>query len=358
MELPDFAGLDFARSLRNQPELSRTSLLLMASGSNHGDTTVLRATGVAAILPKPIRQKQFVESLNRLLSHTQQHETRFWLDRRPPPEEKGSLKQQIGARNLHVLVAEDNPINQRVAIALLEKIGFQAQAVATGAEALRALDTVAYDIILMDVQLPELDGFATTKEIRLRESQQEGDAKQPIYIIAMTAFAVRGAREQCLAAGMDDYISKPVRIEALMRVIQKALGKLAPPDTIPPSEEPISVPTDAVDPSALEALRALQQPGRPDPAAEMVEMFLQEAPASLHDMGTAITRYEAEKVEHAAHSLKGAASSIGAKRLAELCDSMEQEANKGSIQVASHLLNQARLEFSRVRDQLQALSSS
>ncbi len=132
---------------------------------------------------------------------TSPRETRFWLNRRTTapisPFGKSSSKP------IHVLVAEDNPINQRVAIALLAKLGYQAEAVATGPEVLQALDAVSYDAIFMDCQLPELDGFETTREIRRRE-RAELPANRRAYVIAMTAYALRGARDECIAAGMDD----------------------------------------------------------------------------------------------------------------------------------------------------------
>src|SRR6185295_11115552 len=124
----------------------------------------------------------------------------------------------------HILVAEDNTINQRVAIGLLEKLGFRSEAVANGKEVLKAMELVSYDIILMDCQLPELDGYKATMEIRQRE-RSNGSTRRT-YISAMNAHAVRGAREKCLAAGMDDYISKPVQLTELDAVLQRGINYL------------------------------------------------------------------------------------------------------------------------------------
>src|SRR5204862_5267259 len=162
-----------------------------------------------------VKQSQLIDCVLSVMSATAPCETRFWHQRKPPASPSATELSLGGFPPLHILVAEDNPINQKVAIGLLEKLGCRAVAAATGKEVLHALELVPYDIIFMDCQLPELDGYQTTKEIRRREDGQSNGARKHAYIIAMTSYAVFGAREKCLAAGMDDYISKPVQLDAL-----------------------------------------------------------------------------------------------------------------------------------------------
>jgi two-component system, sensor histidine kinase and response regulator len=352
MQMSDMDGITLAREIKKDPVLTDTRLLLTTWRGSRNDTTFLRAAGIGSFLLKPIRQHQLRDRLAGLLAASSQHETRFWLDRRSSTRPR-FLKPTDPSRSLHVLVAEDNPINQRVAVALLDRLGFQAEAVASGLEVLQSLEHVAYDIILMDCQLPDLDGFETTREIRRREK----DPTQPqgrIYIIAMTAFAIRGARERCLEAGMDDYISKPVRIESLMEVLQRATNATPAAasalTTVPQADVPVSVvsSTETLDSSAISILHSLQQPGQPSPAAELIDIFLADTPIAIREMETAAARYDTETLESRSHNLRGCAGTLGASRLAQLCAAIEDKAHSRAIQEATHLISQLKSEFTHV----------
>ena len=346
LQMPDLDGLALAKTIRSDPAIESTRLVLMTLRGPRGNTAILRAAGIRAFLVKPIRHQSLVDCLCAALSKTAQHETRFWLDRKAPNKRPSLLKRGETDKPFHVLVAEDNPINQRVAVALLEKLGCQAQAVATGREVLNALETVSYDVVLMDCQLPELDGFETTRAIRQRENRRTtpGDAEaKRVHIIAMTAYALRGAREQCLAAGMDDYISKPVHLDALTEALQRTVSRAVPSIAPAASESP------PLAPSALETLRTLRQPGQADPVRELIDMFLSEAPERLEEMQTAAVRYEAPVLAVAAHRLRGCASTLGADGLARLCGEIEERAHAGAVQEAACLLRPLRDEYERAR---------
>jgi CheY-like chemotaxis protein len=248
---------------------------------------------------------------------------------------------------LHILVAEDNAINQRVAIGLLEKLGYRAEAVANGQEVLKAVELVAYDIILMDCQLPELDGYKATMEIRRREAANGNGSRKRVYIIAMTAHAMPGAREKCLAVGMDDYISKPVYLETLERILGKAVEKVqTSSDSI--AEIPARDRTLTLDTEMLTLLRGLRQAGKADPFCELVELFLNDAPVRLQQLEASAAQYDAVAMESVAHGLRGVASSIGASRMAELCAEVEEHARTGAIQTASRLLLPLKQESAKV----------
>ena len=186
-----------------------------------------------------------------------------------------------------MLVVEDNAVNQRVAVRMLEKRGFHADAVANGREAVDALAQIPYDLVLMDCQMPEMDGYAATAAIRRRE-QEQGTAARRTPIIAMTAHALKGDAEKCLAAGMDDYIPKPVTVQHL----EAALTRWSP-QTAPGTLD------EAVDASALAALQDLQGEGQPDLLAELSAIYLRETPLRLAALHEALARADAEALRRA-----------------------------------------------------------
>jgi len=345
MQMPGMDGLSMARIIKADPVIAQTRLLLMTSLGPRNDTALLRAAGVGAFLVKPVKQAQLVDCLVSVLTATVPNETRFWQQRRESVT--GSTRKSLRADMplLHGLVAEDNTISQKVAIGLLEKFGCRAVAVANGCEVLQALKLVHYDIIFMDCQLPELDGYKTTMEIRQREDSPSDGAPKRAYIIAMTSYAVNGAREKCLAAGMDDYISKPVQLYALEKVLLRAIDYLA-------RAEASDTNGTILDPAALALLRQLRRPDKPDPVAELIDLFVQETPKRLREMRTAASQYDAEALAAAAHNLRGCVGSIGAVKMAGLCEKLEENAGRRALQISSRLLNEIETEFDRVRQAL------
>ena len=347
MQMPGMDGLSLARAIKADPVMAETRLLLMTSLGARGDTALLRAAGVGAFLVKPVKQAHLADCLVSVLTATAPNETRFWQQRR----ENATTATREPSRtdvSLRILVAEDNAINQKVAIGLLEKLGCRAVAVANGLEVLQALELVPYDVIFMDCQLPELDGFKTTMEIRQREAGQGNGARKRAYIIAMTSYAVSGAREKCLAAGMNDYISKPVQLDALDKVLQRAIDSIGRATAFDTNGN-----GTIIDPAAITVLRQLRGPDRPDPVAELIDLFVRETPDRLREMQTAATQYDAEALAAAAHNLRGCASSIGAVRMATLCQKLEENAERRALQVSSRLLTEIEFEFDRARHALE-----
>lgn len=352
-QLSGAGAVNLARTIKADPLISATRLLLLTPPGPGHDTAILRGVGIGAFLTKPWEPAALVDRLSRLASTSSPHETRFWLNRRDAGVAASHAKPAQTHRRLHILVAEDNAINQRVAIGLLEKLGYRAEAVANGQEVLKAVELVSYDIILMDCQLPELDGYKATMEIRRREStRRKVGPVNPIYIIAMTAHAMPGAREKCLAAGMDDYISKPVYIDTLEKILRKALTRVDDASGSP-VPEPGRNAALTLDTEMLQNLRELRQPGKGDPFRELVEMFLRETPDRLREMQVSAARYDAVSMESLAHGLRGCASSVGASRLAELCAELEEHARTGAIQTASRLLIPVEDEFTKVASALE-----
>jgi two-component system sensor histidine kinase/response regulator len=202
-------GLELAREIKADPKIASTRLILLTGFGRRISPAELHAAGITDWRYKPVWQSTLFACLSNALLGPRTTPYTIVAPLAPPPRRKE-----------HVLVAEDNAVNQKIALALLRKLGYTAEAVGNGLEVLQALEKIPYDIILMDCQMPELDGYETTQRIRR-------DDPRPIYIIAMTANAMQGDREECLACGMDDYVSKPVRVDALAAAMDRACHHLA-----------------------------------------------------------------------------------------------------------------------------------
>jgi PAS domain S-box-containing protein len=241
----------------------------------------------------------------------------------PRPVNFAALRQES------VLLAEDNVVNQQVALGNLRKLGYHADIATSGFEVLEATARKNYDIILMDCQMPELDGYQVTREIR----QREGKGRRA-YIIAMTAHAMVGDREKCLAAGMDDYLSKPLNREELRAAMQRG----APGPATPLNE-------DAVRRLAADDDQEL---------ARLIELFAASAPASIATMKRAVGESNAAELSMAAHTLKGSCGNFGASALAELCAQIEQAADRGDLDRTGELVASAEKELGRLIEALQS----
>jgi CheY-like chemotaxis protein/CHASE3 domain sensor protein len=244
-----------------------------------------------------------------------------------------------GRLPLRILVAEDHPVNQKMALHMLTRMGYRADLASNGLEVLQAVERQAYDVVFMDVQMPELDGLETTRRIR----EQWPSLVRP-RIIAMTANTTQEDREACLAAGMDDYVDKPLRIEALQGALERcgetttrqagrSAGGLESSDEF----------------AALGELRSMQRGEEPDIVTELIDMFLADTPARLETLRHAIQRADPQALEQAGHSLKGSCAMIGARRMTDLCAQLERLARVNAIEGAETLLNDLESEFVRVR---------
>ncbi len=207
-------GLMLAKAIRAEPGLNGVRMILCTSWDNHFHRAELETIGITHVLMKPIRQPELLGALLRALPEDGSPGSRAPLpgatsDSRPP------LASLAARRELRVLVAEDNAVNQRVTLLQLEKLGYRAELVANGKEVLEAMERASYDLILMDCHMPEMDGYEATRKIRLNPRNRK------VKIVAMTANAMQGDRERCLAVGMDEYISKPTRLAELQEIIAR-----------------------------------------------------------------------------------------------------------------------------------------
>jgi CheY-like chemotaxis protein/HPt (histidine-containing phosphotransfer) domain-containing protein len=246
--------------------------------------------------------------------------------------------------SVRILVAEDSPLNRQVALKQLERLGYDAQGVTDGAEVLDAIQRHAFDLILMDCQMPEMNGYEATFRIREAENAAAGDGSKGrhIYIIAMTANMEADNREKCLAAGMDDYINKPVELPELEAAVHRGLADRA-------SQRALD---EVIDPVIIAGLRQLRMPGKPDPLVELIDLFLEEAPGQIDALRTAAAQNDYSSLARtisAATRLKGSAGNLGARKLAALCDEIEQTARNWSLAETLPLIERAWQELERAR---------
>jgi CheY-like chemotaxis protein/HPt (histidine-containing phosphotransfer) domain-containing protein len=240
---------------------------------------------------------------------------------------------------LRILVAEDDPVNQELTLHMLARMGYRADLVSDGLEVVQAFERQAYDVVFMDVMMPELDGLETTRRLRERWPSLVCPC-----IIAMTANTTGEDREACLAAGMSDCIDKPLRIEALQGALERcgeAITRQA--------ESPAGGLESGDEFAALSYLRTMQQGEAPDTATKLIDLFLADTPARLETLRHAVQRADPQALEQAGHSLKGSCAMIGARRMADLCAQLERLAHASTIEGAETLMSDLESEFVRVR---------
>jgi two-component system, sensor histidine kinase and response regulator len=355
LKMPQMDGMELAHRIKSEPSITSTGLILLTSVGLRGEAEQARRVGFSAYLTKPVRQSKLFDAIATVMSL---HEGKVSSPEPEAPivtrhslkEARAHVREQLW--RAHVLVAEDNPVNQKVAARMLERLGYRADVAANGLEALDALSRIPYAAVLMDLQMPEMDGYAATAEIRRRE----GDARHT-PIIAMTANALEGDREKAIEAGMDEYIAKPVKAEELDATLKRWLSQPDEARTAseeasidsgaPPTEEPV------IDRSLLENLRELQGDGAPDILNDLIELFLSDVPLQLADLREAAEAGESHSVERIAHTLKGSAANMGALRMQALLAELEEIGRSEELGAAPEWISRVEEEFGRVRAALE-----
>ncbi|HZN34498.1 MAG TPA: response regulator [Pirellulaceae bacterium] len=298
--MPEMDGFELAARIKQQPDLVGASLMMLSSADRREDAARCKQLGVATYLVKPVRQSDLLDAIvNTLAANASQSAP---VDAEPPPAKQPAVLQ--AERRLNLLLAEDNAVNQRVAVRLLEKRGHEVTVVGTGRQAVAAALAQPFDAILMDVQMPELDGFEATAAIRAAEHMHGGRRK----IIAMTAHAMKGDRERCLQAGMDGYVSKPLQPEVLFAAI----------------ERPAAGGESREGPTPLDEAAISKHFGDEEFFREVAKVFLESCPDWLADLRAAVTARDAKRVLVAAHTLKGAVSHFGAQAVYDAAHQLEQ----------------------------------
>ncbi|RME99525.1 MAG: response regulator [Chloroflexi bacterium] len=345
-QMPEMDGLALAANIQKRVNADKLPLILLTSMGKPDE----EAGGqiFAAQLSKPIKPAQLFSVLVNVL--TGQPAAPEFL----APRGQQQAEAAEPDKSLRILLAEDNVVNQKVALRMLERMGYRADVAGNGLEVLDALMRQPYDVVLMDVQMPEMDGLEATKIIR----QQWPNARQP-QIVAMTANAMKGDREKCLAAGMNDYVSKPVRVVELQQALQKCRKLNTPPaaEAAIPEVEATSSPSTAktdspVDLDALEEFRISLGDDDGSIIAEVTEMFLSKAPEVIETLRQSIADNEPDTVHHLAHTLKPNAGQLAAYPLSALCQELEQLGKSGNLNGAAAKLAAIETEFERAKSVL------
>jgi two-component system, sensor histidine kinase and response regulator len=323
MQMFGMDGEDLGKAIKADPSLSETLLIMMTSMGKRGDAKRLHAMGFSAYLTKPVKQSQLFDCLSTVLGMSNQPAA----VQVPPLITRHTLN-EAQRRQVRILLVEDNLTNQQVALRILEKLGFRADAVGNGREAVEALEQVPYDIVFMDVQMPVMDGFTATQTIR------GGRAKvvnPEIPIIAMTAHAMKGDRERCLGAGMNDYISKPISPKDLAEALDKWLNHIpksrpAVPAPFPQKEECLDGPLVFDRKTLTDRLM-----GDEELVREICAGFLEDMTIQIRELRQSIERSDGDVVGRLSHTIKGAAANVGAMALNAVALNMEKNAKAGQL---------------------------
>ena len=413
MEMPGMDGLTLARVMKADPDVAIVQLVLLTSLGRRGDGAAAKEAGFSGYLTKPVRKSRLYDCLATVMGYAS-------LDSGPSASAlvtSHSVQKTVGRSGARILVADDHMVNQQLAVMMLERLGHRADVVANGKEAVEALGRVRYDLVLMDCQMPEMDGYAATKEIREQEKrkidglkgnienlgargqEQESGSSEPshssplpsrlsIPIVAMTANAMQGDREKCLAAGMDDYLAKPVKPGQLQEVLahwlpdlKKGVGESSPEPAIedqdggltgneenshaaPRNEPDVSYPLGQNTSQPQGQTRAhtgilrnvIEMMGSHDPEllSRLVGQFIKDAGICVEAIQRAVDADQAGGMAKEAHGLKGISRNIGAVRLAEICSQIEELGKSRNLEGIESQLVSLQQEFARVTHILEA----
>jgi two-component system, sensor histidine kinase and response regulator len=332
--MPEMDGFDFARRVKNDPRFRSAIIMMLTSGGQRGDASRCRDLRISAYLVKPIQQAELLEAILTVLGHKRERP-----DQRPALVTRHSLREE--RRYLRILLAEDNSVNQIVAVRLLQKMGHTVMVVANGRDTVLMLEEQDFDLVLMDVQMPEMDGIEATRVIREREAATH----KHVPIIAMTAHAMKGDRERCLAAGMDGYIAKPIRPAELLAGIKPFLRR----SESTPANSPSAPERDCIDWQAawanLEGDRGLM--------TELARLFLDDLPQQMEAVHTAVNDRHSQDLEHAAHRLKTSLGNFAAKPAFEAAFRLEKIGRDGDFMQAPEAASVLDYEVRRLRGALE-----
>jgi len=363
--LPDLSGIALAKQTQ---ELSQPPTLLLISSVSES-LVPCQAPGVVAQLPKPVKQSSLLDTLLRAASPSPDRvngESDFV--RRPIPTGP------VLPPKLRILVAEDHDINRRLAMLMLQKLGYRPHFVSDGSEALEAWERLPYDLILMDCQMPVMDGYTATREIRRRESTGVSKGRRRTPVVALTANALRGDAEKCLAVGMDGYLSKPVRLEELQAAIARYSAQEEPTEEA--NEESLNraaaerasevVQVSAAEPPQAEmskphpcvgTIRQLQRELGAEATAELLSSFLADTPPRLEELRRLVTGSDRMVFARAAHSLAGSCGIFGLNEMRELGLRLEDQAEASGPEAMSALFEAMEEGFAAVRQDLERLQA-
>lgn len=362
MHMPDMNGLEVAQAIKKDKRLKDLKMIMLTSVGLRGDAKMARESGIFAYLTKPVRHNDLYNTFFKVLDFN-------GSDLSKPIITKYNIVDNIPTFDLDVLVAEDNLTNQEVAIGMLRQFGCRVDLAKDGRQVLEAVALRPYDLILMDCQMPEMDGYQATSAIR--EAENKNGFEPGIIIVALTAHALEGDRERCIDAGMDSYMSKPFKQDHLLEVLKRFFPhRISEPEHKAP-DSPVAKKTrpqlhapqqniqrrsgkgrsKPIDMSILRNLQSVQMPGEPSIIKKVVEAFLQSSEPLLSELRLHQEAGNTQKMRIAAHTLKSSSANVGATALSELCRSLELQCKEnGPFEFKNKLLDNIEKEFSVVKD--------
>jgi signal transduction histidine kinase/HPt (histidine-containing phosphotransfer) domain-containing protein/BarA-like signal transduction histidine kinase len=343
LKMPGMDGVALAGEIRRLAAGAMMPLVLLAPMGAHSDTPNETHIVFAHTVAKPVKPVQLYEVFVRALLSPK-------TAARPvePLKPDQPLAKQLPLR---VLLCDDNAINQKVAARILQQLGYQPGLAANGREALDALDRQPYDLIFMDVMMPEMDGFEATRAIRERQQRSLPNYRSRIVIVALTAHAMQGDREKCLAAGMDDYLAKPIRPADVRKVIENWSQQMSTTKPIQsaPSVETAAPPPDAEPPVEMSRLIGLVD-GDMESLRELIELYYRQTTQQLAQLEAAARANKADEVRHVAHSCAGASATLGMTRLVPMLRDLEKQGASGTLTSAAQLCENAAREFKLIQN--------
>jgi len=332
--MPGMDGFEVARTIRSEAAIAGPTVMMLSSSGSDGEAAKCREVGIAYHLTKPVDQRDLLGAMMRALS-------REMPARAVLPSVM--LPVDLPERRLRILLAEDNVVNQRLAATLLERRGHKVAIAANGREALDALERDRFDVVLMDVQMPEMGGFEATAAVRERERTTAAH----VPIIAMTAHAMKGDRERCLAAGMDDYLTKPLDSRTLCSLVERvADGRV--------ESSPVA---DAVPPLEISDQVLARVAGDRQLLAEISRLFVEDAPKYLARIREALDQRDSDALRRAAHALKGAAANFDAAAVVDAARALEDIGRGANLADGERAWGRVERETARLVDALQRIAA-
>jgi CheY-like chemotaxis protein len=333
--MPEMDGFALLEVLRQQPKVTGAVVMMLSSGDRQGDAARCRSLGVARHLIKPVKPSDLLDAILTALGGASAGQRR--------QEDTPVAAPVVTPRR--ILLAEDNPVNQMLTVRLLEKQGHQVVVASSGREAVLALETHPFDLVLMDVQMPEMSGLEAAVAIREREKATGGH----VPIIALTAHAMKGDREECMAAGMDDYVSKPIQPQELYDAVARQVSQ--PPQ---PGQAPSATTVGQLDRGA-----ALSRAGGdPELLRDLIDLFLDDCPKLLAEINTAVLRRDSLTLQRCAHRLKGEVGIFDEGPAFEAADRLELLGRKGDFRGVEEAHDTLRRELLRLHPLLMNLLST
>jgi len=339
MQMPEMNGEETLRTIKKDPELNEIPVVILTSIGERGDAARLESLGCAGYLVKPVKQLQLFDTIVTILKQKKTE----GKGKSMPIVTRHTIAEQKHQK-VRILVAEDNPMNQKLTVTILQKAGYEVDAVENGLKAIETIKRTSYDLVFMDVQMPEMDGFEATRAIRDFEG-----TRQHTTVIAMTAHVMRGDQERCLEAGMDDYISKPIEPQVMFKVIEKWIISSAIQErisTVQESKEKKHKPDIPLDMET--ALKRLD--GDKNLFKELMSEFLNHTSEQVSILEEAVEKGDAKCVVREAHAIKGAAGNLGAKNLADSALRLEQLGRTGNLDKGENLIADLQKELRRLTE--------